>query len=192
MRRRPWLLPAIGALMIAAGIAYSHIEEYVERESEDFDVVIEGMLYRSEQPEGRLRHMLKRHEIRTVVDLRLKAEDPRIFAKEQARCDYADANFVNIPIGKVIPSDEQIVRFLKIVRCAAGPVLVHCQHGKSRTGIMIAAYRIVAEGWSARSAMEEMLRYGYDQDDGHHAERLVLLGRLERDRQQWLDKTAGE
>jgi protein tyrosine phosphatase (PTP) superfamily phosphohydrolase (DUF442 family) len=41
------------------------------------------------------------------------------------------------------------------------PVLVHCQHGEDRTGLVIAAYRVCVNGWSKDSAMAEALRYGY-------------------------------
>jgi len=39
------------------------------------------------------------------------------------------------------------------------PVLVHCELGKLRTGVVVAAYRMVVDGWSREQALEESSRY---------------------------------
>ena len=38
-----------------------------------------------------------------------------------------------------------------------GPVLVHCNHGADRTGLILALYRTLYDGWSKGAAVEEML-----------------------------------
>jgi tyrosine-protein phosphatase SIW14 len=43
----------------------------------------------------------------------------------------------------------------------AGAVLVHCQHGEDRTGLVIAAYRVRFWGWTKEKAMAEALQFGY-------------------------------
>lgn len=44
-------------------------------------------------------------------------------------------------------------------------VLVHCYHGADRTGVTIAMYRIIRQGWSIEDAKTEMLEGGY----GYHS-----------------------
>ena len=39
------------------------------------------------------------------------------------------------------------------------PVYVHCRSGQNRTGVMVAAYRIIEEGMPVEAAIEEMGRY---------------------------------
>jgi len=56
------------------------------------------------------------------------------------------------------------LRFLRIKQ-AQGPVLLHCQHGADRTGLITALYRIVYQGWSKSRALDEMLHGGF----GYHA-----------------------
>jgi hypothetical protein len=40
------------------------------------------------------------------------------------------------------------------------PLLINCQHGVDRTGIVVAAYRIKVNGWSIDKAWEEAQRIG--------------------------------
>jgi hypothetical protein len=62
--------------------------------------------------------------------------------------------------------DEEVEAFLKVALDAERhPIFVHCQHGADRTGTMLAAYRIVVEGWDKETAIEEMTRGGY----GYHS-----------------------
>ena len=41
------------------------------------------------------------------------------------------------------------------------PIFVHAARGSDRTGIVIAAYRIKVQGWSAERAYREMLEHGF-------------------------------
>jgi protein tyrosine/serine phosphatase len=39
------------------------------------------------------------------------------------------------------------------------PALVHCQRGADRTGLIIASYRMIVQGWTYERALAEMLSY---------------------------------
>jgi protein-tyrosine phosphatase len=53
-------------------------------------------------------------------------------------------------------------RFIETRRENPGKkVFVHCRLGDDRTGMMIAAYRMGQQGWTAKEAMEEMHEFGY-------------------------------
>jgi protein tyrosine/serine phosphatase len=61
------------------------------------------------------------------------------------------------------PPGDVFDRFLALVaRPQRRPVLVHCEQGFHRTGILCAAYRIRACGWPVERALEEMRAFGFD------------------------------
>jgi tyrosine-protein phosphatase SIW14 len=61
------------------------------------------------------------------------------------------------------PKDEIFARFLQLLRDNPGKkVFVYCHYGNDRTSMMIAAYRIAEQGWSAEEAKEEMKDFGFD------------------------------
>jgi len=91
---------------------------------------------------------------RTVVSLR---EDH----DERARVTAAGMRYVEIPmkigpLGAPVPTAEQARAFLDAVTDPAGrPAFVHCHHGRDRTGVMVALYRVEVSGWSAEQAVRE-------------------------------------
>jgi tyrosine-protein phosphatase SIW14 len=61
------------------------------------------------------------------------------------------------------PKDETFAKFLQLLRDNPGKkVFVYCHYGDDRTGMMIAAYRIAEQDWSAKEAKKEMEAFGFD------------------------------
>jgi tyrosine-protein phosphatase SIW14 len=61
------------------------------------------------------------------------------------------------------PDDHIFAKFLQLLRDNPGKkVFVYCHYGDDRTSMMIAAYRIAEQGWSAKEAKEEMKAFGFD------------------------------
>jgi len=75
--------------------------------------------------------------------------------------------YVSIPWHCTSPSDDVMVRFLKVIRENPDKkVFVHCRLGKDRTGMMVAAYRMALQNWTADEALQEMQEFGFS--TGHH------------------------
>ena len=104
--------------------------------------------------------MLKKLGVTTIVNLREKGRETEW---ERNVAASLGLNYVNIPIlGWRPPSDEQVAEFLKLFRDVPGQrVFVHCHYGEDRTGVMVAAYRIAMQSWTADQAVNEMYSFGF-------------------------------
>jgi tyrosine-protein phosphatase SIW14 len=114
-------------------------------------------LFRGAQPSQQGFQALAKMGIDIVVDARGNRTD-----SEGKVVSGLGMKYVSIPWHCPFPNDEVLVRFLKLLR--ENPkkrVFVHCRLGDDRTGMMVAAYRMAAEGWTADEAMNEMQQFGF-------------------------------
>jgi tyrosine-protein phosphatase SIW14 len=119
-------------------------------------------LFRGAQPNRQGFEALAKHGIDIVVDTRGNRGNSE--GKEVRRLGM---RYVAIPWHCPFPRDEAFARFLKLLReNPAKKIFVHCRLGDDRTGMMIAAYRMAAEGWTADEAMHEMQAFGFS--GAHH------------------------
>jgi len=147
-----------------------------------FQVVEPGVLMRCGQPRVRdLERIRAEHGLGTIVCARGGTRHPLRggwFRKERAYCQQAGIRFEHLPFSDAAaPPAEVFDRFLAIVRQPERrPVLVHCEQGFHRTGILCAAYRIGPCGWAIQRALEEMQTFGFELD---RSKRRLLLEALE-------------
>ena len=115
--------------------------------------------FRSAQPDARgFKTLAAQYGVKTVVSLRaFNADVPLVRG--------LDLRLVRYKIHTWHIEREDVVGALGSLRRAMGegPVLLHCQHGADRTGLISALYRIVYQGWSKPAATDEMLngKFGY-------------------------------
>lgn len=120
------------------------------------------MLYRGGQPNYKGFQALAKSGVQIVVDTRGNRT-----RSEGKRVRMLGMRYVAIPWHCPFPNDEAFARFLKLLRENRGKkVFVHCRLGDDRTGMMIAAYRMADEGWTADEAMREMQQFGFS--EAHH------------------------
>ncbi len=112
-------------------------------------------LYRGAQPKAEGMLQLVEMGIKTVVNLRSSHSD--LDELEGTELDY-----VEIPMMAWRPKEAHVVEFLQIMTDPERlPVFVHCLHGADRTGTLVAAYRVIIEGWTKDDAIEEMKKGGF-------------------------------
>ena len=94
--------------------------------------------------------------IRTVIDLRENRPNKPWAVLERRFCAENGIRYIKLPIGPERLTDQELKTIVETIsdpQCQ--PVLVHCELGKSRTGIAVAAYRVVAQGWNYEMALAE-------------------------------------
>ena len=151
--------------------------------------VVPGVLYRSAQLDAKTLSHLARNHIKIVVNLREGDEndEPQIYELEKKNCQAQGIELVHIPISALLPSDAQVVQFLQIVQSNRGAVLVHCKQGRARTGMMVAAYRIIIQGWPADKAYQEMCDFKGVPRPEEYQQKHGLIKRFEDQRAQFLE-----
>jgi protein tyrosine phosphatase (PTP) superfamily phosphohydrolase (DUF442 family) len=118
--------------------------------------------YRGGQPSKQGFESLRKMGIEMVVDLRGDRESERRLVHELGM------EYVAIPWHCPFPRDATFARFLTLMRAnRTRKVFVHCRLGDDRVGMMVAAYRMAEQGWTAERAMEEMKASGFTAM--HHA-----------------------
>jgi len=117
-------------------------------------------LYRSGQPDAAGFQYLARLGVKTVIDLRGPGKRAQ---REQVLVESLGMRYVNIPLsGWRQPHDVEVLRVLTLLADPeARPILVHCRRGADRTGVIIALYRILYEGWDPERAYREMRAFGF-------------------------------
>ncbi len=114
--------------------------------------------YRGALPTGAGFEALKKLGIRTIVDLHgFGKDEDYVKGIKSSEFKYFQVLLTDKP-----PSPETVDRFLSIVNDSNNqPVYVHCKRGKTRTGVMLAVYRMRCEGWTNEDAFNEMLYFGF-------------------------------
>jgi tyrosine-protein phosphatase SIW14 len=85
---------------------------------------------------------------------------------ERARVTAAGMRYVEIPMtigpfGAPVPTEAQAQAFLEAVTDPTGrPAYVHCKHGRDRTGVMVALYRVEVSRWTGEEAVREAEKRG--------------------------------
>jgi protein tyrosine phosphatase (PTP) superfamily phosphohydrolase (DUF442 family) len=116
---------------------------------------VDKHLYRGAQPTAIGLHHLEELGVRTLINLRDFASDTRTLSGTRLTMLQMDVNTWKA-------QEEDVARVLKLLRNRArAPFLVHCQHGTDRTGMVMAAYRMVEQGWSREQAIDEMTEGGF-------------------------------
>jgi tyrosine-protein phosphatase SIW14 len=104
---------------------------------------------------------LKRLGMNVIIDTHAHDET------EEKIVENLGMKYVAIPWHCPWPHDEVFAKFLQVLHENKGKkVFVHCRLGDDRTGMMVAAYRMAEEGWTADEAMREMKSFGFSRS--HH------------------------
>lgn len=117
-----------------------------------------GAVYRGGQPTRDGITTLNRDlHVRTVIDLRDDA-----VSWEAAACLSQGMTYQRIPSDASVVEPAKIRQFLTLLRAATKPVYVHCMQGRDRTGLELAVYRIVDQGWTRQAAIDELYAHGFN------------------------------
>jgi uncharacterized protein (TIGR01244 family) len=117
-------------------------------------------VYRGGRPDGAGVYRLAQMGIKTIIDLE---DDDQAVATEKQWAANAGLNFIHAPMnGMETPRDDEVNTILaQLDDPSIQPIYVHCMEGVDRTGLIIALYRVIDEGWNPKDAHDEMMAHGF-------------------------------
>jgi tyrosine-protein phosphatase SIW14 len=115
---------------------------------------INDEIYRSAQPNKKAFKELAGLGIKTILNLREHHSDKDSDGVANLIMKHVEMNASSI-------NDEEVIEALKIIFNSPKPILIHCQHGSDRTGVICAMFRIVFQNWSKQEAIDELKNGGY-------------------------------
>jgi protein tyrosine/serine phosphatase len=157
----------IKSTIIVAGIgAFSSCTLY-----SNFHTVDAGKLYRSGQMNKfSFVSNVKKYHIKSVVNLR--HSDKYMVKLEKKWCKDLQLDHYNIPMSRGINKDR-ILEVLELLKKAEKPILVHCQAGKDRTGLISAIYVIDFKKQPDKALDQLTLKYLYIRTPGRSYPKII-------------------
>ncbi len=116
---------------------------------------VDNLVYRSEQPDAEAMAEIEKFGIKRVLNL-------RVFHDDDDETVDLDLKTFHVPINTTKIENSDVVQSLKIIKSSSDPILIHCWHGADRTGVIVAMYRIVEQGWTKEEAIDELKNGGYN------------------------------
>ncbi len=136
---------------------------YTEEQG-NFHAITPGEAYRSAQLDrDELEYYIKKHNIRSILNLRGKNPDNSWY-KEELEVS-AEHNVIHYDISLSAsrePTDEDVQRLIKIFKSAPRPILIHCQAGADRSGLVAAMWKVIVDREPKSEAEKQIsILYGH-------------------------------
>jgi protein tyrosine/serine phosphatase len=133
-------------------------------EQGNFHVITPGEAYRSAQMDrDELEYYIKKYGIRSILNLRGENADKPWYAEELdvSREENVAHYDISLAASRELDSDD-VIKLVKIFKTAPRPVLIHCQSGADRSGLVAAMWKVIVDKEpKAKAAKQLSIIYGH-------------------------------
>jgi protein tyrosine/serine phosphatase len=162
-RNRIIFLGVLTAVSLAAGLfAYQQHQRY-----KHLAVHQPGMVYRSAWVEPDvMSELIEEYQIRAVINLCNPGEmGEQRWIDQRSAVTNAGARLIELPMPLTINADDPIIdEHLQVLSDPNNyPMLIHCQHGVTRTAKLLTIYDIVFRKMSAEESLAAQALFGRDE-----------------------------
>jgi len=126
---------------------------------------VDENIYRSAQlTPWRLKKIIKKHNIKTIINLRGNKKN-FLYKKEEEICKEMKVDYFTISIASRNPhkiKKEELIKLIDLLKNAKKPLLFHCKAGADRTGYVAVLYHILNnkdKNWAIKKELK--LKYLY-------------------------------
>jgi protein tyrosine/serine phosphatase len=130
----------------------------------NFHPITDGEAYRSAQLRGdKLEYYLKRYNIKSILNLRGGNHTADWYGEELTVSAANRIAHYDIALGSTKEPDEKDVKqLMEIFREAPRPILIHCQAGADRSGVVAAMWKVIVDKEPKSEAKKQLsIFYGH-------------------------------
>lgn len=157
-----WILLGGGGLVLACLALGGGIYLFIHHDG-NFHAVEPRLVYRSAQPSAdELRQLVAAHGIKTVLNLRGDNTGKPWYDEEVSTVREIGIQHLNLRMSAYqVLSVQQMDEIVRLIQQAPKPLLIHCESGSDRTGLVAALY-LLSNGQPATLASQELgARFGH-------------------------------
>ena len=121
--------------------------------------MVDADLWRGARPDRAGAVLLAHRGVKTAINLEWEQSDDDAFAGLPVKLVRL-ADFEPIPLVAPWLADQHVVDFIATLRREAKPAFVHCRSGQNRTGVAVAAYRLLVKREAIDAVIADFDSYG--------------------------------
>lgn len=162
MRRSKFFIPALSFFLLLMVLAVAYLL-YMEEQG-NFHAITPGEAYRSAQMDrDELEYYITKYGIRTIINLRGKNLDKSWYVDELdiSRALGVAHYDISLAASRELSSDD-VHKIVEIFKTAPRPVLIHCQSGADRSGLVAAMWKVIVDKEPKTIASDQLsIIYGH-------------------------------
>ena len=159
MKRRNKFIASLLVILVLGVVYFIYMEE-----QGNFHVITAGEAYRSALLDwDELDYYIDKYQIKSILNLRGEDINGQWYKDELRLSAEHNIKHYDLSISARSPiSDYNVQRILKIFKEAPRPILIHCQYGADRSGLVAAMWKVVVDKEPKAEAKKQLsIFYGH-------------------------------
>lgn len=134
------ILAAVATVVLTVALAACYAGYLAS--TDNFHAIVPGEAYRSAQPSAAdIDRLVADRGIRTIVNLRGPNSGKAWYVAEREAAARDRITMIDFPLSsRKVLSPERALVLVRLLRTAAKPLLIHCESGADRSGLVSALY----------------------------------------------------
>ena len=166
MRLKLFITSLILILILAGGYIFYVLDQG------NFHAITDGEAYRSAQlNRDKLGYYIRRYNIKSILNLRGTNPDSDWYREELRVSTANHIKHYDIALSSTRePTEKDVKQLTEIFREAPRPILIHCQSGADRAGLVAAMWKVIVDQESKPEAEKQLsVFYGHVPLGGKYA-----------------------